>query len=173
MKKVRIFSMLSLLLTCLLYNAAAQTVTAVVYDVHAHKFVPGVMVSVMPLSTHNGAMGYLPSDPNSSPLNLGLEATTDREGRATFEVGDLLPIVNRVNKELAESPRRLLTKHYEVGIVVFARGYQCSRGSESLHHILEAGVVEDIAAPQCKSDVKPETFHAKPGEIVVFVSHAI
>jgi hypothetical protein len=167
-------AVMALLLWGTIMGAAAQTnMTVVVYDVHAHRFVHGVMVSVMPLNAHNGSMGYLPSDHNSSLTNLGVKAITNGEGRATFEVGELLQIVNRVNKELAESPRQLLTKHHEVSLFVFARGFQCSPGLESLHHILEAGTVEDIVARPCRSDVRPETFHAKPGEIVVFVAHAI
>jgi hypothetical protein len=172
MSKVRIAFVFSLLLAYSICGAAAQTVTAVVYDVHAHKFVHGVTVWILPLGTHNSQLGYMPSDP-SYPINLGLKSTTDIEGRATFEVDKLLQVIDRVNKELTESPTRLLTKHYEIGIIVLARGYQCSPGSESLHQILKTGIVENIEAPQCRSDVKPENFHVKPGEIVVFVAHAI
>src|ERR1035441_4847114 len=146
------FTLILLLnLVCSLRSAAAQKVTVVLYDVRAHKYVPGGLVSILPLSAHNLGLAYDLYDPKSNPINLGLEATTDLAGRATFEVGELLPIVDRVNKELAESARMLITKHYEVSIFVFARGYQCSPGLESLHHILEAGTVEDIEARPCKS----------------------
>jgi hypothetical protein len=171
--RARLTSVLLLLFMCLPCNATAQNkLTVIVYDVRAHKFVHGVTVWILPLSVHNSQLGFTPSDP-SYPINLDLKSTTDIEGRATFEVDELLQVVDRVNKELAELPRQLLTKHYEIGIIVLARGYQCSPGSESLHRILEAGVAEDIEARPCKSDVKPETFNAKPGEIVVFVSHAM
>jgi hypothetical protein len=172
-RRICLLFVLQLLFPTYLLIGQRATFTVTLYDVHAHAFVPGIEVSAMPLGPDNQAMGYNPADPFSTPLNLGISARTDVTGRAVFEANELLEVVDRVDREIAASPRKRLTQHYEVELWVLAKGYQCSPGTENLHAILEKGVVEGILAPPCKkSGVKSEAFHAKPGEIVVFVSHA-
>ena len=163
-----------LLLVCLSCGATAQDkLTVIVYDVHAHKFVRGVKVEVLPLSIHNGLLSHNLLDPTRNAIDLDLTSTTDSAGRATFEVGELLQVVDLVNKQLADSPRKLITKHYEIGIWPLTRGYYCTYVNQSLHQILNYGVVGDLGNHPCKTDVKPQDFHAKPGEIIMFVTHAM
>lgn len=187
--RTRLAAALLLFFMLLPRGAAAQNkLTVIVYDVHAHKFVHGVKVGVWPLDAHNGQMAYLPSGPNpvstekqivtvfgKSYIKLERDATTDSNGRAVFEVDEMLQVVDRVNMELAESPRKLITKHYEVGINILTKGKYCTYAGQSLHQIMETGVVGEITNPpsSCKTDVKTEDFHAAPGEIIMFVTHAM
>jgi hypothetical protein len=128
-------------------------------------------VVVYPLSPDNSQMSYLPSDPDSSHMNLGMNEVTDKNGRAIFDVDELLVEVDKVNLRIKDAPRKMLTKHYEIGIDVLIGGRHCTYGGQSLHQIMEKGVVGDIRRP-CKADPGKEYFRAGPGEIIMFVSGA-
>jgi hypothetical protein len=165
-------------------NASTQNrLTVIVYDVHAHRFVPGIKINVFPLDAHNGQMAYFPSGQNTgqqtvtafgkSYIKLARDATTDISGRATFDVDEMLQAVDRVNLELGQSTRKLITKHYEVYINLLTKGKYCTYAEKSLHRIMKAGIVGEITDPPCKTDVKANEFHPEPGEIVMFVTHAM
>jgi hypothetical protein len=150
-------------------DCIGHKVTVIVYDLGRHKYLEGKHVLIFPLGPTNSQMGYLPSDPDSSRINLGLNEITDKNGKASFDVDQLLVAVDKVNLRIKNASRKMLTKHYEIAIYVLTSGKHCTYVGQSMHQIMEEGVVGEILRP-CKGESAREDFHAVPGEIIMFVN---
>ena len=166
-------SLAALLLPAFAQPPAENEMAVIVYDVHAHSFVRNVTVNILPLDSHNFPLSYIPVDPNSHPPAMRISSVTDSHGRAIFEISGLLGLVDKVNEQMKGSRRKLLTPHYEIYIGVLSRGKHCTYAGQSLHQIIETGVVGKITNPPCETVVKPADFQVKPGEIIMFVTHAM
>ncbi len=172
LKNARAVCIMLISFGCSFNHVLAQNqLTVTVYDVRVHKNVPGVTVQIFALSAHNGQLGSMPGDPYG--YSVVVTAVTNSEGRATFETEELFQAVESVNRQLRNSPRKLITKHYEVGIFVLSRGKHCSFANQSFHQIMRTGIVGEITDPPCKTNIKQENFHATPGETIMFVTHAM